>query len=186
MKTDESLMEVYMQFLMLFLATVFLNACSSPNVKTYEAEMPKLTLEGYFNGKMKGYGVVMDRSGEVTRRFVVQIDGQWAGPTGTLKEDFVWADGEKSQRIWTLTKTADGKYEGTADDVIGKAVGEAAGNAFNWGYVMDLKTKDSSYDIRFDDWMFLVDENVMINEATMYFYGIRVGKVLISFDKNKK
>lgn len=172
-------------FILLFTATL-LGACSSPNVKKYEAEKPKLTLEGYFNGKMKGHGVVMSRSGEVTRRFVVQLDGQWTGATGVLKEDFVWADGEKSQRIWTLTKTADGKYEGTAGDVIGKADGASAGNAFNWTYKMDLKTKDSSYNINFDDWMFLVDENVLINEATMYWYGIRVGKVLISFDKNMK
>lgn len=175
-----------MRFFILLLATALISSCSSPTVKIYEAEKPKLTLEGYFNGKMKGHGVVMSRSGEVTRRFVVQLDGQWTGQTGILKEDFAWADGEKSQRIWTLTKKTEGQYEGTAGDVIGKAEGASAGNAFNWSYVMDLKTKDSRHNISFDDWMYLVDENVLINEANMYFYGFRVGKVLISFDKNSQ
>ncbi|NWG76309.1 MAG: DUF3833 family protein, partial [Rubrivivax sp.] len=33
----------------------------------------------------------------------------------------------------------------------------------------------------FDDWMYLVDERVMLNRATISFYGFRVGEVLIAF-----
>lgn len=175
-----------MRFFILLFTVIILTACTSTSVKIYEAEKPKVALETYFNGKMKGYGLLMNRSGEVTRRFVVQMDAQWVGQVGTLKEDFEWSDGEKTQRIWTMTKTSERSYEGTAADVIGKSVGETAGNALHWSYKMDLKTKDSQYNIDFDDWMFLVDENVMINEATMYWHGIRVGKVLISFDRSKK
>ena len=175
-----------MRFIGLFFVAALLTACSSTNVKIYEAEKPKLALETYFNTKMKGHGLLMNRSGEVTRRFVVQMDPHWIGQVGTFKEDFEWSDGEKSQRIWTITKTSENTYDGQAGDVIGKAVGEISGNAFHWNYKMDLKTKDSQYNIDFEDWMFLVDENVLINEATMYWHGIRVGKVLISFDRSNK
>jgi Protein of unknown function (DUF3833) len=186
MKTEVTSGEVFMRFILLLFTAVALGACSSTNVKIYEAEKPELALETYFNSKMKGHGLVMDRSGEVIRRFVVQLDAHWMGQVGTLKEDFTWADGEKSQRVWTMTKTSEESYEGTADDVIGKSTGKTAGNALHWTYKMDLKTKDSRHDIDFDDWMFLVDENVLINEATMYWHGFRVGKILISFDKNSK
>lgn len=48
---------------------------------------------------------------------------------------------------------------------------------------MDLKIKDSSYRVRFDDWMYLTSEKVLINESKIFWYGIYAGKVLISFHK---
>ena len=64
------------------------------------------------------------RSGEVKKRFHVVIDAQWTGDTGVLDERFSWSDGTNSRRVWTLTKQVDGTYRGTADDVIGEAIGE--------------------------------------------------------------
>jgi hypothetical protein len=47
-----------------------------------------------------------------------------------------------------------------------------------------LKTKEGKrYDIDFDDWMFLIDDKVMLNRATMTFWGFRVGEVFISFNR---
>ncbi len=160
-----------------------LSACAT-NIKDYENEKPKLVLENYFNGKMVAHGLVMNGSSEVTRRFVVTINTSWKDNIGTLVEDFDWNDGEKTQRIWTIKKIADGRYEGTAPDILGVAIGESAGNAFHWTYKMDLKVKDSSYRVSFDDWMYLVDEKVLINKAKIYYFGIHTGEVLISFTKN--
>ncbi len=133
---------------------------------------------------MTAYGLVMDRSGEVTRRFVVQLKTTWKDQVGTLQEDFAWTDGEKTQRIWTIKKLADGKYEGTAADILDIAKGESAGNAFHWTYKMDLKVKDSTYRVSFEDWMYLVDEKTLINKATISWYGFHAGEVLISFKRD--
>jgi hypothetical protein len=162
---------------------VSLIGCTSTNVDLYKNEKPVLQLDQYFNGKLKGYGVVMNRSGEVTRRFVVAMDATWQNNIGTLKEDFEWSDGEKSQRVWTINKLENNQFQGKAPDVDGAADGKSAGNAFNWTYKINLKVKDSSYNLKFDDWMYLVDDKVLINEATMYWYGFRAGKILISFNK---
>ena len=35
--------------------------------------------------------------------------------------------------------------------------------------------------INFDDWMFLLDDQVMLNRAVMSKFGIRLGEVLLSF-----
>ena len=163
---------------------LFLAAACGTTIKQYENEKPKLVLENYFTGKMVAHGLVMNGSGEVTRRFVVTINTTWKDNVGTLIEDFIWNDGEKTQRIWTIKKLAEGKYEGTAADILGVAIGESAGNAFHWTYKMDLKVKDSSYRVSFDDWMYLVDDKVLINKAKIYYFGIHTGEVLISFVKN--
>jgi hypothetical protein len=78
-----------------------------------------------------------------------------------------------------------GRWTGTAADVRGEAAGVVAGNALNWTYTFMLKTKEGKrYDIDFDDWMFLIDEKVMLNRAVMTFWGFRVGEVLISFNRS--
>jgi hypothetical protein len=168
------------------LAAAALVGCSSIDPQVYLRERPALDLKQYFNGTLVGHGLFMDRSGQVQRRFVVTIRASWAGDTGTLDEDFVWSDGEKERRVWTLQPVAGqpGRWRGTAADVKGEAAGVVAGNALNWTYTFMLKTKEGKrYDIDFDDWMFLIDDKVMLNRATMTFWGFRVGEVFISFNR---
>jgi hypothetical protein len=162
-------------------------SCSSIEPQVYQAEKPALDLKTYFDGTLVGHGLFMDRAGQVQRRFVVTIRASWSGDTGTLDEDFVWSDGEKEKRVWTLRPVPGqpGRWTGTAADVRGEATGIVAGNALNWTYTFMLKTKTGKrYDIDFDDWMFLIDEKVMLNRAVMTFWGFRVGEVLISFNRS--
>jgi hypothetical protein len=168
------------------LAAAFaLAGCASIDPQVYAGEKPALDLRQYFQGTLTGHGLVTDRSGQVTRRFVVTIRASWQGEIGTLDEDFVWSDGEREKRIWTLRPgDGPGRWIGTAADVIGQAQGTVAGNALNWRYTLAVKSRGgSTYDIAFDDWMFLVDERVMINRAAMSFWGFGVGEVLISFTR---
>ena len=58
-----------------------------------------MKLEDYFVGLMDAHGLVMSRSGAVTRSFVVHMDIFWKGDVGTLKEDFEWNDGEKESQL---------------------------------------------------------------------------------------
>ena len=161
--------------------------CSSIDPQVYVREKPALDLRQYFNGTLVGHGLFMDRSGQVQRRFVVTIKASWNGDTGTLDEDFAWSDGEREKRVWTLRPVAGqpGRWRGTAADVKGEAAGTVAGNALNWTYTFMLKTKEGKrYDIDFDDWMFLIDDKVMLNRAVMTFWGFKVGEVLISFSRS--
>jgi hypothetical protein len=159
-------------------------SCAAIDPQVYAKEQPPLDLKRYFDGTLVGHGLFMDRSGQVQRRFVVTIKASWAGDTGTLDEDFAWSDGERERRVWTLRPVPGqpGRWTGTAADVKGEAKGVVAGNALNWSYTFLLKTKEGKrYDIDFDDWMFLIDDQVMLNRAAMTFWGFRVGEVLISF-----
>ena len=178
-------MTLLMNRLAVLLLAAVLAGCAGIDPSAYRAEQPALDLTRYFAGTLEGHGMVLDRGGQVQRRFDVRIQATWSGDVGTLDEDFTWSDGKKERRVWTLRRAAaDGsRWIGTAPDVIGEAQGVVAGNALNWRYTLDLATDSGRYKIGFDDWMFLIDDRVMLNRAVMSFFGIRVGEVLISFRK---
>ena len=102
---------------------------------------------------------------------------------GTLDERFSWSDGTTSRRVWTVTRTGDKQFSGRADDVVGEARGEAAGNALRWRYVLALPVDGRVWNVDVDDWMFLVDEKVMLNRSAVSKFGIHVGDVTLSFMK---
>ncbi len=164
-----------------FAAPVLLTGCAGPTPADYASQTPVLDLRQYFNGKLLAHGIATDRGGKVVQRFTVQMTGTWQGDEGTLDEQFIYSDGRREQRIWKLSRQADGRYTGRAADVLGEARGQAAGNALNWRYTLLLPVDGRTWEIEFDDWMFQVDEQVMLNRAVMSKFGIRLGEVLLSF-----
>jgi hypothetical protein len=163
--------------------TMLISACAGPSVHHYAETKPVLDLKEYFNGPIKAWGIVQDRSGKVTRRFDVDMVGSWEGDTGTLKEHFNYYDGKKQERIWTIKKIKDGHYEGTASDILDKAKGEVSGSAMRWAYQMDLPVGDKVYRITFDDWMFQMNDGVLINRSYLKKFGITVGELTLFMQK---
>ena len=157
--------------------------CASPTPADYAAEKPVLDLKSYFSGDLVAHGLFTDRSGKVARRFVVQLTGTWNGNNGTLDERFSYSDGKTERRVWRLTDEGNGRWTGRADDVVGVAEGRSAGNALNWRYTLALPVDGSVYEVQFDDWMYLMDERVMLNKAVMSKFGVRLGEVTLSFYK---
>lgn len=173
----------YSALLAVLTCTLALLGCSSPKTSDYAHERPLLELDQYFNGRVKAHGIFQKRNGEVARRFTVVIDSHWEGNKGVLDEAFSYSDGSTERRVWHLTKHADGHYTGRADDVVGEAQGQTAGNAFRWNYTLRLPVDDTVYEVQFDDWMFLIDDRIMLNRATMSKFGVRLGEVTLSFTK---
>ena len=188
-----------------------LAGCGTQQIADYANEKPALDLRRYFNGTLDAYGVFTDRSGKVVKRFTVVMNCTWQGDSGVLDEDFSYSDGTKQKRVWRLTRLADGSYTGRADDVVGEALGESRGNAFHWAYTLSLPVDGTPSDagppqgasapsggsavreatsvgativeVQFDDWMYLVNDKVMLNKAAMSKFGIRLGEVTLSFTK---
>jgi len=160
-----------------------MTGCSTPKVEQYAQEKPVLDLTQYFNGTLDAYGIFTDRSGAVVKRFTVVMNCQWSGDEGTLDEDFTYSDGSKQRRVWHLTRVGDGRFTGKADDVQGTAQGEARGNAFYWTYTLNLPVDGRVVEVQFDDWMYLMNDKVMLNKASMRKWGIGLGEVTLSFVK---
>ena len=173
-----------MKTLLTVIVLTLLTGCSAVDIKQYSSNSPQLDLFSYFSGHTKGWGIVQDRKGALTRQFTVDITGTVSDDGKlTLYEEFIWNDGEESTRTWIISKTADHSYTGTAEDVLQPADGLIYGNVLNWQYQMSIQVDDTSWKIKFDDWMFLVSDEVLLNKATMTKFGLKVGEVTIVFKK---
>lgn len=165
-------------------ALALLTACSGrPSLDDPALSDADFELQEFFDGKTVAHGQFQDRFGTVRRRFEVAIDGTWDGETLTLVEDFAYADGTTEQRIWTLRQTGPETWEGTAPGVIGTATGTEKGDVFNWAYTIDLPVPDGTLRVSFDDWMWQLSDDRVLNIAYMRKAGITIGKVIIYFEK---
>tara|TARA_B100001093_G_C26712886_1_gene964250 strand:- start:307 stop:849 length:543 start_codon:yes stop_codon:yes gene_type:complete len=177
-------MKSIFKILLSVLVVFSFSSCAIQSIENYENEKPSFDLQEFFDGNTTGWGIVQDRSGTVTRRFVVEILGKFNGNEGTLDEQFKWSDGKDEQRIWRLNKVNSKQWIGTADDVVGKAVGTISGNTLKWEYILKLPLENGSINVKFDDWMYLVDENVLMNKAKFSKFGFVLGEVTLSFVKS--
>ena len=168
----------------LLAAVLALGGCAGIDINRYAGMQPQFDLYSYFQGSTRGWGMVLNRQGAMTRQFTVDIVGRVnADGHLVLDEQFHWNDGKREQRVWTIRREADGSYSGTAADVVGAADGASSGNALWWEYTLALDLDGSTWNIAFSDWMFLQPDGVLLNRAVMSKFGIRVGEVIISFKK---
>lgn len=140
-------------------------------------------LQEFFAGHVVAHGQFQDVLGTVRRRFAVDINGKWDGEVLTLVEDFVYEDASTEQRVWTLRQTGPETWEGTAPGVIGTAVGVERGDTFNWAYEIDLPVPDGTLRVTFDDWMWQLTPTRVLNKAYMKRFGVDIGEVVITFEK---
>ena len=162
---------------------MLLSACTSPSLEKHAGTEPALDIKEYFNGPIQAWGIVQDWRGNVTRRFDIKMVGSWEGNNGKLEEDFAYYDGETQRRVWNITRLADNSYEGTASDILGKATGKSSGHAVQWKYQMHLPVDDTTYLITFDDWMFLMNDGVLVNRSYLRKFGIKVAELTIFMKK---
>ncbi|MEJ6390848.1 DUF3833 domain-containing protein [Gymnodinialimonas ulvae] len=171
--------------LFLILGLVALAACGRPSLTDPPLSDRVLHLEEFFDGNLTAHGQFQDVFGEVRRRFVVEIEGSWDGETLRLVEDFVYEDGSTEQRIWTLRQTSPDTWQGTAPGVIGTATGQERGDAFNWQYTIDLPIPgNETLRVTFDDWMWLLTDDRLLNRAYMSRFGVPIGEVIITFERH--
>ena len=171
-------------FLGLILIIFFTGCTNNMKPTDFKDQKPRLIIEDYLSGNVKAWGILQNRSGEVTRQFKADLDGKWDGSKLILDEVFYWNDGEKQTRQWTIKKIDEHNYEGTASDVVGTAKGYSYGPAFKFEYVLLVPVKGKNIKITFDDWIFKQDDRVAINRATMTKFGFKVAELTVVFVKD--
>jgi len=161
-----------------------LAACAGRPEFTPPLPSKNLVLEKMLAGRTVGDGVFVNTltGGETT--FSVVIDGSWDGKILTLVEDFTYADGLKERKTWRLTKTGEGRYRGTREDVIDIADVSQDGPGVRLDYNVTLTTGLGDIDVRFQDLLYLLADGTIANKAVVSKFGLRVGRVEITMRQN--
>ena len=171
--------------ILIFLTTILLTGCSSMKIEDFDNTKPEFIPQDYFKGKLRAYGLVKDRSGNITRTFKGEMIGSWdENGVGKLEEFFVYNNGEKLERTWILKPTSDKKFVATADDIVGPSAMIANGSTVMLDYVMRIPYNDSTIDISVKDWLHLVDDGVIVNHSKMKKFGFVVGELVITIIKD--
>ena len=140
----------------------------------------KLVLEDFFRGTLTAEGTFTSTIDGSVRGMKVVMKGTWSPKTATLTlvEDFVFSDGEKDRKTWRFTRTGDGRYVGTREDVVGEAEVRQDGDAVRLVYKAVVRTKSgSSFTVSFDDLLVKTDRRTVLNTATVKWLFFTVGEV---------
>lgn len=152
----------------------------------YADNRPALKLEKFFEGRSYAYGIFEDRFGNLKRQFRVQIDGQTVQGRLTLDEQFIYDDGETARRVWTIDNLGPDeagliRYQGHAEDIDGVATGQVAGNVLSWSYDIVLSMSGQELQVRFDDFIYQISQDIAINRAFVSKWGVEIGSVTLVF-----
>ena len=176
------------------LLSIALLAGCAPDPARYAGQTPALRPDQFFDGTLDAYGVFEDWRGQATSRFHMVATAAWHGTgdnkTGSMHEDFSYADGSKATRDWTFRMVDASTFIGTAPDVVGEARGTVYGNALHWVYTIYVPTqkpREEQTAVTFDDWLYLVgdgaDSSHMISRVAASKFGVPVGQLTMFFEK---
>ena len=148
--------------IIIFFTTILLTGCTGMKIEDFNNTSPEFIPQEYFNGKLRAYGLVKDRSGKITRTFKGTMIGSWD------------KDGNGQDK----------KFIATADDIVGPSAMIANGNTVMLDYVMRVPYNDSTIDISVKDWLHLQEDGVIINHSKMKKFGFVVGELVITIIKD--
>jgi len=148
------------------------------------AQAAEFRLEDYFRGTTFADGRFSAING-TRREFKVVLTGKWNGRTLTLVEDFAYADGERDRKTWRFTKTGDGRYTGTREDVVGDTTVRVFGNTARFSYSVYLDGKNRKNRVRFFDRMTLRADGTVLNNALVTKFGLPVGRTRVEFRRSR-
>lgn len=142
------------------------------------AALAPFDLRHHLNGPIQCEGVIYGPTGRVTSRFVAQMQGEWDGNRGVLREEFTYDTGAKQAREWQLTIGNDGKIRARADDVMGIGHGEVAGGALQLRYNLRLPASAGGHVLAVNDWLYVTPNGTLINRSQMRKFGIKVAELV--------
>ncbi|PZP40477.1 MAG: hypothetical protein DI585_00820 [Pseudomonas fluorescens] len=171
------------------LLPAFLIAACSTTPSHYADQSPKMDFITYFTGTTYGYGAIYSRTGKVTDRFKIVVQGTpgtnaQGQRTLRMAEDFTYTSGKTQQREWSVTQPSASVIHGKAVDVPGTAVGEQSGNAIKLTYPITIERESGSkITLSAEDWMWMMPDNTLLNRNALSKFGINVAELVIYFTK---
>ncbi|HSN17122.1 MAG TPA: DUF3833 family protein [Gammaproteobacteria bacterium] len=162
-----------------------LAGCSSMSAKEYAKEQPTFDMVKYLTGHTEAWGLAQSRSGDVVRRFRIEMDGVAVGDdeVKVTEHDF-YSDGKTEQHEWVIRDTGPHSVTAESDQLDGPATGEQYGNTLNLHYTLKVRMADGSeQEFTVSDWFFLQDDCHLINRTYGSKWSFHAFDVMTFFDK---
>ncbi|MEO8217252.1 MAG: DUF3833 family protein [Acidobacteriota bacterium] len=159
--------------------------CTSMAPQKFEGAVPAFDPISFFEGPVRSWGVIESRKGNPRSRFRTEVQGQWNGPSLTLTQHFFYEDGHKQDRVWQVRAAGPHRFEATANDVAGTAIGVAYGNTFFWEYTLALRPGNPLMNVRMHHWMYLQSDGTMTNRVRVTKLGITLARITEHFQRGE-
>jgi len=164
-----------------------ITGCRTLQPESFAGAEPRFEPDKYFEGPTRSWGIVESRSCKPRSRFQTEMMGRREGGDLVITQDFHFEDGRTQQRVWHIHRTGDHRYEATASDVIGPAIGYAYGNTFHWEYTLALRPGNRLANVHMEHWMYLqADGSTMINRVLIRKLGIVLAETTEHFHRGSE
>jgi hypothetical protein len=186
-KETELIWVFYITILILLISFIKINLLSFKNQKIsqFKSDSKIFDIRKVLEGNLVAEGMVYGISGRLSSTFTAQFSGDWANNEGSFIENFQFSTGKNQIRKWNLIIDSNGKIIGTADDIIGKAVGQQYGSAVMLSYKLKLSEDLGGHVIKVIDWMHLLENDTIFNRSEFRKFGFKVGELVATFRKEK-
>jgi hypothetical protein len=144
----------------------------------FRGKGPVFDMRKHLSGPILCEGVIYGPTGRVASRFVADMQGDWQGNTGTLRETFRYDSGAVQERCWTLGLGNDGAIRAEAPDVVGVGSGQAEGPALVLRYRIRLGQDAGGHVLDVTDWMYLMENGAIMNRSQFRKFGIKVAELV--------
>ncbi|MDA9122758.1 DUF3833 domain-containing protein [Paracoccaceae bacterium] len=186
-KETELIWVFYITILILLISFIKINLLSFKNQKIsqFKSDSKIFDIRKVLEGNLVAEGMVYGISGRLSSTFTAQFSGDWANNEGSFIENFQFSTGKNQIRKWNLIIDSNGKIIGTADDIVGKAVGQQYGSAVMLSYKLKLSEDLGGHVIKVIDWMHLLENGTIFNRSEFRKFGFKVGELVATFRKEK-
>ena len=131
----------------------------------------------FFTGHVRSWGVLENRAGQPTRIVQTECTGEAGDGALRMTQRLLVGEDAPVTRTWQMRRAGPGRYEATANDMVGSAVGEASGRAFHWTWTLATSPGNSLKNVDMDQWWYLLDDGSMLNRTTIRKLGVIVAEV---------
>ena len=86
-------------------------------------------------------------------------------------QHLTFQDGTVQERDWTMWRSGPGRFDATANDMVGTATGEADGNVFHWQWVLARGPGHMLVDLTMNQWMYRMADGSVLIRTTIGKFG---------------
>lgn len=156
--------------------------CSAPlKPAAFAATSPAFDPVTFWTGKTHSWGVMENRDGAPAAIVTTTTDGTPAGEDGLLMIQQLVVDGKPTTRQWHMRRLSPGQFVATATDMIGTARASASGRTLHWTWTLATKPGNGFYNVKMEQWMYLSDNNTLLNRTVISKWGVRLAEISEQF-----